>query len=199
MTHKIYLIKHLDTGMGYVGVTSRTLAERWNQHRSQSTSAVFHALRTDSHRMTMELIEEFDDRDQALKAEQQYIRKLETYHPNGWNRQVTSYYEGGIGWSPYLVPISYSQSDDGTIVCCPLCGGGISLIGDPNIEKYTYSIEFYCVNCHANSHHKQIGPRGGWAPDIVHSPSSFSLHISFKPRYSKFRIHMLVFKKDDKS
>lgn len=88
MSYKIYLIKHLDTDMKYVGITGGDLAARWEQHRSDTNSAVYKALRTESHRMIMEPIEEVTTKPEALKKEQMYIRLLNTATPSGWNRQV---------------------------------------------------------------------------------------------------------------
>jgi len=88
MRHKIYLIKHLDTGKGYVGITGDELGKRWYQHLHDPASAVYKALRAEGHRMTMELIEEVENRGEAVKKEQEYIHSLGTAQPAGWNRDV---------------------------------------------------------------------------------------------------------------
>lgn len=88
MTHKIYLIKHIDTGKGYVGITGDELGKRWYQHLHDPKGALYTALRTEGHRMTMDLIEEVETREEALIKEQQYIHALGTAQPNGWNRDV---------------------------------------------------------------------------------------------------------------
>lgn len=88
MSYKIYLIKHLDTDMKYVGITGNDLITRWEQHRHSADSAVYTALRTEGYRMTMELLEEVDTKHKALELEQEYIRSLGTATPNGYNRQV---------------------------------------------------------------------------------------------------------------
>ena len=224
MTHKIYLIKHLDTGMGYVGVTSRDLLVRWKQHHSDTNSALYEILRTDSHRMTMELLNEFEDRDQALKEEQKYIRKLGTAQPNGWNRQVTSFYEGDRGWKPYFVPIRYEPNNydtyfvpptvhhdsffsfttftpqNGTIVCCPVCGkNSLSMWGRPDIRRRSFTGYFVCHYCHRNSFREIKGPRGGSGHTIVKDPSPYELKINMDCQSGDFRIGMLVTKKDDES
>lgn len=85
---KIYKIEHLDTGMKYVGITGQELSHRWKQHASDPNSAIYEALRSDGHRMTMELIEEVDDKDTALRKEQEYIRKYGSAEPHGWNRKI---------------------------------------------------------------------------------------------------------------
>jgi predicted GIY-YIG superfamily endonuclease len=90
MSWKIYLIKHLDTDMKYVGITGGDLATRWEQHRADTNSAVYKALRTEGYRMTMELLEEVATKPEALKKEQEYIRSLGTATPDGWNRKVST-------------------------------------------------------------------------------------------------------------
>lgn len=90
MTHIVYLIKHLDTDMKYVGITSADLKTRWDQHRNDTNSAVYEALRADGHRMTMEVLEECDTREQALRREQEYIHELGTAVPRGWNRKINT-------------------------------------------------------------------------------------------------------------
>ena len=90
MSYKIYLIKHLDTDMKYVGITGADLATRWQQHYNDINSAVYKALRTEGYRMTMELLEEVATKPEALKREQEYIRSLGTATPSGWNRKVAT-------------------------------------------------------------------------------------------------------------
>ena len=113
MTHKIYLIKHLDTGMGYVGVTGVELAKRWYQHMHDINSAVYKALRNEGHRITMELLEEVHTREEALIKEQQYIHSLGTAQPTGWNRQVKS----------VAKPKEWKKEISATPkLRCPICG-----------------------------------------------------------------------------
>lgn len=88
MTHKIYLIKHIDTGKGYVGITGDELGKRWYQHIHDKNGALYTALRAEGHRMTMELIEEVTTREEAFIKEQEYIHALGTAQPSGWNRDV---------------------------------------------------------------------------------------------------------------
>lgn len=90
MSYKIYLIKHLDTDMKYVGITGADLGIRWEQHFHSTNAPLRTALRTEGHRMVMELLEEVDTKEEAHKREQQLIHSLGTATPNGWNRQVTN-------------------------------------------------------------------------------------------------------------
>jgi predicted GIY-YIG superfamily endonuclease len=88
MSINIYLIKHLDTGMGYVGITGDELSKRWYQHLHDPKGALYAALRAEGHRMTMQLLEKVETRAEALSKEQEYIHALGTAQPAGWNRDV---------------------------------------------------------------------------------------------------------------
>jgi hypothetical protein len=88
MSIKIYLVKHHDTGMGYVGITGDELAKRWYQHLHDPKGALYAALRAEGHRMSMQLLEEVETRAEALIKEQEYIHALGTAQPAGWNRDV---------------------------------------------------------------------------------------------------------------
>ncbi len=117
MTHKIYLIKHLDNDMAYVGITSGELGKRWYQHLHDPASAVYKALRNEGHRMTMGILEEAETREEALIKEQLWIDRLGTAEPAGWNRRVKpkpkpqrKRWEKRIHWMPRLhCPICKSE------------------------------------------------------------------------------------------
>jgi hypothetical protein len=126
---KIYLIKHLDSGMKYVGITDGDLAKRWQQHYNDPNSAVYTALRSEGYRMTMELLEDVPSRDEALRKEQDYIRTLGTAQPHGWNRMVSKVevvtVKKARNWVEYKDPL-YSQYIDQDIngissLRCPIC------------------------------------------------------------------------------
>jgi len=126
MTHKIYLIKHIDTGKGYVGITGDELGKRWYQHLHDPKGALYTALRTEGHRMTMDLIEEVETREEALIKEQQYIHALGTAQPNGWNRDVRPMKVEEP--TPVVKPKKWKQitrnamfDDYGCLLVCP-CG-----------------------------------------------------------------------------
>lgn len=88
MTFKIYCIEHVDTKRKYIGITGADERTRWKQHYSDPNSAVYDALRSDGHRMTMTVLEEVETKANALRLEQEYIERLGTAEPHGWNRQV---------------------------------------------------------------------------------------------------------------
>ena len=127
MSYKIYMIKHLDTDMKYVGITGGDLATRWQQHYSDINSAVYKALRTEGYRMTMELLEEVATKPEALKREQEYIRSLGTATPSGWNRQVkTPLPPNPRKWIKYSAKINIIPEENiepylGSLFRCPAC------------------------------------------------------------------------------
>lgn len=91
MPYRIYLVTHHDTNMKYVGVTGKTLEERLRQHRANRTGALYDVMKTESHRITMELIEECDTREEAYIRESYYIAKYNSMRPNGYNRSSGLY------------------------------------------------------------------------------------------------------------
>lgn len=127
MSIKIYLIKHLDTDMGYVGITGDELGKRWYQHLHDPASAVYKALRNEGHRITMELLEEVETRGEALMKEQQYIQSIGTAQPMGWNRQVAIKPKPKRKrWTEHKIPgIRYDMSGKANAVwgdiICPTC------------------------------------------------------------------------------
>ena len=130
MSYKIYLIKHLDTDMKYVGITSQTMEKRFMQHGSDRMGALYKIMRTDKSRMRMELIEEVFDKMEALKKEQEYIRIFDTAQPNGWNRQVTDWeYGPALTFNRVFsnAPKKWRRQNgvaeftEGSVLVCPRC------------------------------------------------------------------------------
>jgi hypothetical protein len=160
MSINIYLIKHLDTGTGYVGITGDELGKRWYQHLHDPKSALYKALRAEGHRMSMELLEEVATREEALIKEQQYIHALGTAHPNGWNRMIknkTSIQKPKRYKRIYGGQIRYESKriSDDTMVC-PVCYdngqtcNGQYLHMDDEVVTLTNGIRifFKCEQCH---------------------------------------------------
>lgn len=136
MSTKIYLIKHLDNGMKYVGITDGDLASRWQQHYNDSGSAVNSALRREGHRMTMELLEEVPTRSQALRKEQEYIHKLGTAAPAGWNRKVNKMREMKPvkpKWEEMRRNLEWSDFTINQTIKCPRCGNDYTHHGDVTV------------------------------------------------------------------
>lgn len=123
MTHKVYLIKHIDTGKGYVGITAGDLYTRWYQHGHDTASAVYKALRSEGHRMTMELLAEYEDRDDALEAEQRFIHELNTAEPNGWNRYVKPVKIANASKLKQYIKVVGSPkfASNNEFMICPIC------------------------------------------------------------------------------
>lgn len=138
MTHKVYLITHLDNGMKYVGYTSKDLRTRWQQHCNDPKSAVYEAIRREGYRMTMELLGEFDTKIEALRKEQEYIRTLNTLAPNGWNvqeREIPA--SAPKKWIKIQEPI---KLDDGwnpeSKLACPSCKNHDGMTHHEHVEVY---------------------------------------------------------------
>lgn len=130
MSIKIYLVKHHDTGMGYVGITGDELSKRWYQHLHDPKGALYAALRAEGHRMSMQLLEEVDTRAEALIKEQEYIHALGTARPAGWNRDVRPLpVEEQTPPKPKVwEQISVNEAEfmsgmaDTNVMICPACG-----------------------------------------------------------------------------
>jgi hypothetical protein len=122
MSIKIYLIKHHDTGMGYVGITGDELGKRWYQHLHDPKGALYAALRAEGHRMSMQLLEEVETRAEALIKEQEYIHALGTAQPAGWNRDVRPLpvEKQTIDW--FAVPTSIKFDTHPWLMYCTCCG-----------------------------------------------------------------------------
>lgn len=130
MSYKIYLVRHLDNDMKYVGITSQTLKQRWAGHAADRMGALYKVMRTDRERMTIEIIDEVFDKQEALKKEQEYIRIYDTAEPNGWNRQVTDYHCGPLvnhNFFNYNKPKKWKRQigvvalGEGSLLSCPAC------------------------------------------------------------------------------
>jgi len=125
VTHKVYLIRHLDNGKQYVGITGGDLAKRWQQHYNDPKSAVYKALRKEGYRMTMELLDEVDDRDDALLLEQMYIQTLNTAEPHGWNRMVRNDWlenvKSRVTWKKIETGLSFDDFGPDMNLLCPTC------------------------------------------------------------------------------
>jgi hypothetical protein len=156
MSYKIYLIKHLDTDMKYVGITSQTMQKRFMQHGSDRMGALYKIMRTDKSRMQIELIEEVFDKMEALKKEQEYIRIFDTAEPRGWNRQVTDWQYGpALTFGTKIFnnnPKKWRRQNgvaefaEGSVLACPKCS--YQYTHQEKIEVYEH--EFHVTVKHRN-------------------------------------------------
>jgi hypothetical protein len=166
---KIYLIKHLDSGMKYVGITDGDLAKRWQQHYNDPNSAVYSALRSEGYRMTMELLDDVPSRDEALRKEQEYIRTLGTAQPHGWNRMVSKV-EKPKQMEMKSRTIDYLPYGELGRLKCPHCDNDrVHLIREHDAmvvamnHAKDYIQYFYCEECHHS--------------DVKELPPPFWIHI----------------------
>lgn len=97
---KIYKIKNLINGKLYVGRTSRTLEERFKQHKNRCDKGMHDSpLYNSMRKYGMDNFEIFLIKDnlsfeQSVKEEEKYIRKLNTLSPNGYNLNSGGEYFG---------------------------------------------------------------------------------------------------------
>lgn len=90
-TKLVYLVTNTVSGKRYVGVTSRSLATRWKEHREraakgQTQFALHRAIQKyGSSSFKIELVAELDDRDDMLEAERIFIGTFGTYGSRGYN------------------------------------------------------------------------------------------------------------------
>lgn len=104
MSARIYLIRNLVNGKGYVGFTVSTIEERWNQHciesfSNNSSELLYRAMRKYGRfNFSIELITECEDEIFALKIlEPKYIEEYDTFVRNERGYNLTKGGEGAIG------------------------------------------------------------------------------------------------------
>ena len=98
MKGTIYCIENLETGKKYVGQTSRELHERWREHCGNSGTSVSPKLKNSIKKygkdaFAVDAIWEGECTQKELDAKEiEFIEKLGTLHPNGYNLTM-----GGAG------------------------------------------------------------------------------------------------------
>ncbi len=96
----VYKITNLITSKIYVGVTQKSLAQRWAQHKSQvtyvgkSNRKICRFLHTSMKKhgidnFTIEVIDTAKDLIELYKKETEYILKLNSLAPNGYNLKLS--------------------------------------------------------------------------------------------------------------
>ncbi|MBQ3452306.1 MAG: GIY-YIG nuclease family protein, partial [Selenomonadaceae bacterium] len=94
----IYKITCLLNGMKYVGQTTKSTEERFNQHASNKKSYIGRAIRKYGvENFSIEILEECDTCEQLNEREMFWIAALDCKHPNGYNFSDGG--EGNVGWS----------------------------------------------------------------------------------------------------
>ena len=87
----IYLITNQKTKKQYVGITSRSIMVRFEEHKKNSNnikkpSALYESMRKYGvENFSIELLETVDSREEAIKKETKYILEYGTLVPNGYN------------------------------------------------------------------------------------------------------------------
>ena len=85
-----YLITNTVNGHKYVGITSKTLARRWSNHKASAASGGQHALHRALRKygegsFTVERVCSCDTAIELMEIEKELIRKYETRSPRGYN------------------------------------------------------------------------------------------------------------------
>jgi group I intron endonuclease len=97
----VYLARNRLNGKGYVGVTTRTLEKRRQEHRycaqADNERAFYRAIRKYTYeQIEWEVLAETDDTVQLLELERKFIAELRTFGSGGYNMT-----EGGEGMNGY--------------------------------------------------------------------------------------------------
>lgn len=89
--YEVYMITNRVNDMKYVGVTRQGIADRWAKHKSRhNKSRLKEAIEHfGSLNFTIEVIESHTDLLDAMIAELQNIKRLNTNYPNGYNNLYT--------------------------------------------------------------------------------------------------------------
>lgn len=85
--YKVYCITNLVNNVKYIGFTSQTIKIRFEQHTNRKNCIKLrNALnKYGKENFIIELIKNFEDRDEALDYENKIIKELNTLHPFGYN------------------------------------------------------------------------------------------------------------------
>lgn len=95
----VYVITNLVNGKKYVGKSTRTVSERWKEHKSEARQCrkswrLYEDMRAIGfENFSIEVLGECDYQERLNRMERRYIRELETLEPKGYNTRG----EGGGG------------------------------------------------------------------------------------------------------
>lgn len=102
---RIYLVRNVLNGKGYVGLTTLPLKSRWDLHvqaarRGLKETLLHQAIRKyGAESFTVESLEEAETLDELNALERRYIRSLSTRAPGGYNLSAGGGGTPGVKWS----------------------------------------------------------------------------------------------------
>jgi len=97
----IYYARHLESGKGYVGQTTARLAQRIRKHFGAVKNALYFGRALRHHGLDAFEIKEIDSAESAKELstkEREWIQRLGTFHPAGYNLTLGG--EGATGYNP---------------------------------------------------------------------------------------------------
>lgn len=112
----VYLIRNRETGKGYVGITSKSLEQRWSQHCWTAKRGEGRALHRAIRRYGVDafevsVLESHENLDDLNAAEVRLISKLGTFIPQGYNLTLGG--EGVLGCKGRKQPLGAVRKNSG--------------------------------------------------------------------------------------
>jgi group I intron endonuclease len=96
----VYQITCVPTGKSYIGVTRKTLEQRWTEHYKEARATRFdtvfyRAMRLHGHEnFSIKVLRQVDSHDEAQRLERRLIAEMKTFAPDGLNTST-----GGESWA----------------------------------------------------------------------------------------------------
>ena len=114
----VYQLQNTENGKSYIGITSRSVQERWNEHCSramagQRNSRIYAAMRKyGAEKFEVKTLDQTDCEDSVRELEKKYIQEFDSYE-NGYNCNL-----GGHGFLifPDEIRKKISEAQKGKII-----------------------------------------------------------------------------------